>query len=74
MKKLNLNFMDLKEGEKRKVITVYLNVGGHVLIMCKLSCIINDDHIFPSFGIYLHGQSSRHLYMPTWQNLGKSHV
>ncbi len=35
----------------------------HVLIMCKLPCIINNDHIFLSFGMYLPGQSSCHLYM-----------
>ena len=37
--------------------------SGHVLIMSMLSCIINDEHIFLSFGKDLHGQSSCHLYM-----------
>ena len=32
--------------------------SGHVLIMFKLPCIINDDYKFLSFG-----QSSCHLYM-----------
>ena len=37
--------------------------SGHVLIMWKLSCIINDDHIFLLFGMYVPGQSSCHLYI-----------
>ncbi len=37
--------------------------SGHVLIMLKLSCIINDDHIFLSFGKDLPGHSSCDLYM-----------
>ena len=42
--------------------------SGHVLIMWKLPCIINDDHIFLSFGKDLPGKSSCHLYM-TFQPL-----
>ncbi len=47
-----------------------------VLILCKLSCIINDDHIFLSFGKDLHGQSSCHLYMTfqLLQNKASDHI
>ncbi len=50
--------------------------SGHVLIMCKLPCIINDDHIFLSFGMYLPGQSSCHLYMACQllQNMASGHI
>ena len=50
--------------------------SGHVLIMCKLPCIINDDHIFLSFGMYLPGQSSCHLYMACQllQNMTGGHI
>ncbi len=50
--------------------------GGHLLIMCLLSCIINDKHIFLSFGKDLHGQSSCHLYMAfqLLQNMASGHV
>ena len=41
--------------------------------MYKLSCIINVEHIFLSFGIDLHGQSSCHLYM-AFQNMTSGHV
>ena len=49
---------------------------GHVLIMCKLPCIMNDDHIFLSFVIYLPGQSSCHLYMACHllQNMTRVHM
>ncbi len=53
----------------------------HVLIMCKLPCIINDDHIFLSFGMYLTslllpGQSSCHLCMACQllQNMASGHI
>ncbi len=54
-----------------KIISFYLLYSqlhivmpsGHVLIMCMLPCIINDEYIFLSFGKDLHGQSSCHLYM-----------
>ncbi len=50
--------------------------GGHVLIMWKLSCIINDDHIFLSFGKDLPGQSSCHLYkaFQLLQNQASGHI
>ncbi len=50
--------------------------SDHVLIMCNLSCMINDEHIFFSFGKDLHGQSSCHLYMALQllQNLASSHI
>ena len=35
-----------------------LRPSGHVLIMCMLSCLINDEPIFQSFSKDLHGQSS----------------
>ena len=67
-----------------KVISFYLLYsqlhivmpGGHVLIMCMLPCIINDEHIFLSFGKDLHGQSSCHLYMAfqLLQNMACGHV
>ena len=40
--------------------------SGYVLIMCKLPCKmndINDDLILLSFGMFVPGQSSYHLYM-----------
>ncbi len=50
--------------------------SGHVLIMCKLPCIINADHIFLSFGMYLPGQSSCHMYMAfqLLQNQASGHI
>ncbi len=50
--------------------------SGHVLTQWKLSCIINDDHIFLSFGMYLPGQSSCHLYMTfqLLQNQASGHI
>ncbi len=50
--------------------------SGHVLIRCMLSCIINDEHIFLSFGKDLHGQSSCHLQMAfqLLQNMASGHV
>ncbi len=50
--------------------------SGHVLIMCMLSCIINDEDIFLSFGKDLHGQSSCHVYMAfqLLQNMASGHV
>ena len=50
--------------------------SDHFLIMYKLSCIINDDHIFLSFDKDLHGQSSCHLYMAFQlsQNMASGHV
>ncbi len=50
--------------------------SGRVLIMCMQSCIINDEHIFLSFGKDLHGQSSCHLYMvfQLLQNMASGHV
>ncbi len=50
--------------------------SGHVLIICKLPCIINDDHIFLSFGMYLPSQSSCHLYMACQllQNMTSGHI
>ncbi len=50
--------------------------SGHVLIMCKLPCIINNDHIFLSFGMCLPGQSSFHLYMACQllQNMTSGHI
>ncbi len=50
--------------------------SGHVLIMWKLSCMINDDHIFLSFGKDLPGQSSCHLYMAfqLLQNQASGHI
>ncbi len=50
--------------------------SGHVLIMCKLSCIINDDHIFLSFDKDVHGQSSHHWYMAfqRLQNMASGHI
>ncbi len=56
--------------------TCILMPSGHVLIMYILSCIINDEHIFLSFGKDLHGQSSCHLYMAfqLLQNMASGHV
>ncbi len=50
--------------------------SGHGLNMCKLSCIINDDHIFLAFGKDLHGQSSCHWYMTfqLLQNMASGHI
>ncbi len=50
--------------------------SGHVLNMCMLSCIINDEHIFLSFGKDLHGQSPCRLYMAfqLLQNMASGHV
>ncbi len=50
--------------------------SGHVLIKCKLPCIINDDHIFLSFGMDLPDQSSCHLYMACQllQNQASGHI
>ena len=50
--------------------------SGHVLIMWKLSCIVNDDPIFLSFGMYLPGQSSCHVYMAfrLLQNQASGHI
>ncbi len=56
--------------------------SGHVLILSctyvliMLSCLINDDHIFLSFCIYLPGQSSCHLYMAFYllQNQASGHI
>ncbi len=50
--------------------------SGHVLIMCKLPCIKNDDHIFLSIGKDLPGQSSCHMYMvcQLLQNMTSGHI
>ena len=50
--------------------------SGHVLIMCKLPCIINDEHILLSFGMDLPGHSSCHLYMACklLQNMTSGHI
>ncbi len=56
---------------------LYISMSsGHVLIMCKLPCIINGDHIFLSFGKDLHGQSSCHWFMAfqLLQNMGSGHI
>ncbi len=44
---------------------------GHVLIMSKLPCMINDDHI-----MYLPVQSSCHLFMACQllQNMTSDHI
>ncbi len=49
--------------------------SGCVIIMCKLPCKLHD-HIFLSFGMYLPGQSSCHLYMACQllQNMASGHI
>ncbi len=50
--------------------------SGHVLITCKLPCIINYDQIFLSFGEDLPDQSSCHWYMACQllQNMISRHI
>ena len=77
----HVNYMGAQHGKFISFYLLYHNCLFECLvamyfIMCQLSCIINNDHIFLSFGMYLPDQSSCHLSMAfqLLQNQASGHI